>query len=56
MSNGDIGLVWISGENAGIYATFNIISSAQYLPTDKDELEFWRDQTDENISKPKDQI
>jgi hypothetical protein len=40
---GDIGILWVSGKNAGIYAIFDIISNPQTIVEDEVSRKYWID-------------
>lgn len=46
ISTGDIGILWISGKKAGIYAIFDIISDPQVIVDDSASREFWVDKNE----------
>jgi len=51
ISAGDIGLIWLSGKEGGIYAVAEIISNPEItIPSAKEE-KYWLDYEDKNKSK-----
>lgn len=51
ISKGDIGLIWLSGKEGGIYAIAEIISNPEKtVPSEKEE-KYWIDSDDKNKSK-----
>lgn len=45
---GDIGIVWMSGKDAGIYAVSEIVSNHDFLTEAKEVAKFWRSHTDKD--------
>ncbi len=47
IDKGEIGLIWLSGEKAGIYAVVNIISEPGYFQENEAEKKYWLDDAEE---------
>lgn len=48
ISTGDIGLIWLSGREGGIYAVTEIISNPEILVPSEKEEKYWIDSNDKN--------
>ncbi len=48
ISNGDIGLIWLSGREGGIYAVAEITSNPEMLVASEKEEKYWIDSEDKN--------
>lgn len=51
ISAGDIGLIWLSGREGGIYAVAEITSNPEMLVASENEEKYWIDSDDKNKSK-----
>jgi hypothetical protein len=51
ISAGDIGLIWLSGKEGGIYAVAEIISNPEIIIPAEREEKYWIDSDDKNKSK-----
>lgn len=49
ISSGDIGILWISGKRAGIYAIFDIISDPQVIVDESASRKYWIDKNEADI-------
>ncbi len=45
---GDIGLIWLSGREGGIYAVTEIVSNSEFLIAPEKEEKYWIDSNDKN--------
>lgn len=48
---GDIGIIWMSGKDGGIYAISNIVTSPDYMAEGKEVAKFWHSDEDKNEIK-----
>jgi 5-methylcytosine-specific restriction enzyme A len=51
ISSGDIGILWVSGKNSGIYAIFDIISNPQSIIDDEVSRKYWVDKNEADTPK-----
>lgn len=51
ISKGDIGMIWLSGKEAGIYAIAEIISDPQFMEESDAEKKYWIDLADDEGKK-----
>ena len=51
IKKGDIGLIWISGENAGIYAQINILSNPEMMLESEASIKHWKSLDHKNIEE-----
>ena len=50
---GDLVLLWMSGEHAGIYAQARVVEGVAERTSDGEDAAFWTDGTDGNTSRPR---
>jgi hypothetical protein len=46
--SGDIGLIWVSGKESGIYAVVDVTSNVQLLADSPESTQYWRNPSDRN--------
>lgn len=51
IKKGDIGLIWISGENAGIYAQIDILSNPEMMFEPEESIKHWKSPDHKNIEE-----
>ncbi len=47
----DIGLIWMSGKDAGIYAIADVVAAPNYMAESEEVAKFWRSEEDKNQIK-----
>lgn len=49
--SGDLGLIWLSGKEGGVYALTELVSSPQFLYDSEEESKYWIDSVDKGKKK-----